>query len=1231
MFNPVDPKQNFPKLEEAILKLWEENKTFEKSIQQREKDYIFYDGPPFATGLPHYGHLLAGTIKDVIPRYFTMQGYRIERKWGWDCHGLPVENIVEKELELGNKTDIENFGIGNFNEACRAVVLRYAEEWKKTVRRMGRWVDMENDYKTMSPEFMESIWWVFKNLWDKDLIYEGHKVVPYCPRCSTPLSNFETNQGYKDRQDPALTVKFELENEPGTYLLAWTTTPWTLPSNLALAVGPDITYAKIKVRSDFSTDGRNDKVENSQLPAPSPASPAGRSQLFILALDRIPHLFKDLSEYEIVDQFLGETMKGWKYKPLLPYFADKTEEKAFTVSTGNFVTLDSGTGLVHMAPYGEDDMAVINALGVELVDPLDAEAKFMSPVEEFKGLSVFDANALIIKKLKDEGKVVKHETINHSYPHCWRCDTPLIYRPISTWFIKVETLKTKLLQTNQDINWTPEHIKDGRFGKWLEGARDWAISRNRYWGTPLPIWRCDCGEIKCVGSREELEKLSGKKVDDLHKHFVDDLILPCDCKEKVEITFVRHGETDNNKNDIIQGGSTDPELNQKGIEQSQALAEKLKDEKYDLIVSSPMKRARKTAELLNENLKLEIVFEKDLREREFGEWEGKKYHADLGFDGSDEKVFQLRQPPKGESLETLEKRVRNVLQKYRGKKILIIAHSHVHLAVKMASMRITGEQAVEKAELKNCEPISYQYESALRRIPEVLDCWFESGSMPYAQLHYPFENKEKFENNFPAEFIAEGLDQTRGWFYTLHVLSNALFEKPAFKNCIVNGIVLAEDGQKMSKRLQNYPDPNVVMETYGADAMRFYLMNSPVVKADDLRFSEKGVSDVIRNVILPIWNAYSFFVTYANIDGWSPAHRSSLTAPRSENKLDQWILTELHKLIAEEVENMEKYDLQRASNAIYSFVDSLTNWYIRRSRRRFWKSEDDGDKQMAYETLYEVLVKLTQVISPFMPFVSESIYQNLTGGESVHLTDYPKADLSKIDKALSEEMFLTKTIVSLGLASRSKLKIKVRQPLRNLQIALAEQYKAELKSEQLDIIQEELNVKQIEIIKNPSDLATAIAKPNAKLLGPKYGKEVQTIIQIAKTGQFERLENGNIKVMKYELTPEEMEIAYISKEGVDIETAAGILVALDTTITPELEKEGLARDLVRQIQDLRKAADYKVDDRIQVALIGANAELLESWGSYIKAETLATSLEEDFSDADQTTEFEGMTIKVKRG
>lgn len=1037
MFNPVNPKQSFPEMEKNIIQYWKDEKIFEKSVEkpagnENPKDYVFYDGPPFATGLPHYGHLLAGALKDVVPRYWTMRGYRVDRKWGWDCHGLPVENEVEKELGLGNKSQIEEYGIGKFNEYCRGVVLKYAKEWRQTVERMGRWVDMDNDYKTMNPEFMESIWWVFKTLWDKGLIYEGHKVVPYCPRCATPLSNFETNQGYKDKQDPAITVKFELEEEKGTYVLAWTTTPWTIPSNFLLAVGKEVTYVKIQDKN---------------------------GEKYIMALDRVPHYYKNPEEYQIAEEFLGARLRGKKYLPPLPYYRDKKDKKVFTVQTADFVTIEDGTGVVHIAPFGEDDMWLLKEAGVVPEYPLDAECRFNQDIPEFAGMDVFTANPLLIKKLKEVKALVRHDTHNHSYPFCWRCDTPLIYRPISTWFVKVEKIKEQLLKTNQKIHWVPEHLKDGRFGKWLEGARDWAISRNRYWGTPLPIWRNaeNPEDLIVIGSIGELEKLSGQKVNDLHKHKID----PIEIKK-----------------------------------------------------------------------------------------DGKIY----------------------------------------------------------------------------------------RHVPEVLDCWFESGSMPYAQLHYPYENKEKFENNFPAEFIAEGLDQTRGWFYTLHVLSNALFGKPAFKNVIVNGIVLAEDGQKMSKRLKNYPDPNHILETYGADALRFYLMNSPVVKADDMRFSEKGVADVIRNCILPIWNAYSFFVTYANIDGWSQesghvARERQVAGVRSQesaNKLDLWILQELDRLIEAETEAMESYDLQKASNLIYKFVDDLTNWYIRRSRRRFWKSEDDKDKAMAYETLYTVLTILCRIIAPFMPFLSEEIYRNLTGEESIHLTHYPESSGKALNAHLQKEMFLTKTIVSLGLAARAKAKIKVRQPLSGLEIALGDQYDPEILKDQTEIIQEELNIKTLKLIDDPKALATVIAKPNAKILGPKYGKDVQKMITEAKAGHFDRLPNGNIKVLEFELTPEEMEIAYMGNEGFNIETEAGILAALSTALTPELLREGVARDLVRQIQELRKAADYRVDDRITVALIGADSELLAKFGDYIKAETLATQIVTEMEDGDQFTELNGITIKVKR-
>ncbi|MBI5411984.1 isoleucine--tRNA ligase [Candidatus Peregrinibacteria bacterium] len=1063
MFKPVDPKQSFPALEEALVQHWKEAKTFEKSVQQGKKDYVFYDGPPFATGLPHYGHLLAGTIKDSVPRYWTMQGYRIERNWGWDCHGLPIENMIEQELGLKSKKEIVRYGVGKFNESCRATVLKYAEEWKKTVTRMGRWVDMENDYKTMNPSYMESLWWVFKQLHEKGLVYEGRKSIHICPRCETPLSNFEVGQGYKDVTDFSVTAKFELVDEPGTFVLAWTTTPWTLPGNVTLAVEKDIEYVKVRL---------GDKH-------------------FILAKavfekDAYRKEFGDKAL--VVETILGKTLVKKRYKPLFEYYANqniKNIENGYKVIAASFVSTEEGTGIVHIAPaFGEDDMQAGLDNELPFVQHVGMDGKFTQDVTEWANKDCKKMDQNIVEHLKTKQLVFQTAHYTHSYPHCWRCETPLLNYTTTSWFIIASKLKNQMIKANQKIQWAPGHIKEGRFGKWLENVKDWSISRGRYWGTPIPIWRNvdDPSDVLVVGSIEELHALSGTRISDLHKHIVD----------KIEI-------------------------------------------------------------------------QKD----------GKKY----------------------------------------------------------------------------------------RRIEDVFDCWFESGSMPYGQLHYPFENQQKFEDNFPADFIGEGVDQTRCWFYVLHVLSNALFRKPAFKNVIVNGIVLAENGQKMSKRLKNYPDPNDILNKYGADALRFYMLNSPVVMAGDMRFSEQGVEHVLRNMMIPVWNAYSFFVTYANIDGWTPAvtnvgvrHALPLHLSlrgRSANKLDRWILAELNQLIAAQIEYFKVYDLQKASNAVYKFVEDLTNWYIRRSRRRFWKSEDDADKNHAYATLFTVLTKLCQVLAPFMPFISEAIYCNLTGEESVHLTKYPKPDKKAFDESLVHEIHLAKTIVSLGLAARSKKKIKVRQPLRKIDVVLRDPADHALLTDQIDMIKEEMNVKEIIFVADASEFATRIVKPDARKLGPKYGKDVQQIIQAAKNGQFEELGNGNILVetrrgaspsgtpdgatQKFELTPDEASIEYAPKSGFDIEASDGILIALDTEITPELKQEGMARDLVRQIQDLRKDANYKVDDRIEIALIAQNvaetqnfASLLKRFGDYIQQETLAISITSDLAEPDRVMSYERVTIKVKR-
>ncbi len=1024
MFNPVDPKQHFPSLEEKLIKHWKENKTFEKSVDQRPKDneYVFYDGPPFATGLPHYGHILAGTLKDVVPRYWTMKGFRIERRFGWDCHGLPVEYEVEKELGISGKQDIEeNYGVHEFCEKCRSIVLRYTKEWEETVDRMGRWVDFKDDYKTMNPEYMETIWWIFRQLWDKELIYEGHKSMHICPRCVTPLSNFEVTQGYKDITDQSITAKFKLDDEENTYILAWTTTPWTLPGNFFLAVGADVEYAKVEYEGEK----------------------------LILAKDLVEKTFEG-KDYEVLETFKGEKLDEKGYEPLFPYYADLKEEGGFRVSTADFVSTEDGTGVVHIAGgYGEDDLLFVKDRDFQVVQHVGIDGRFKEEVKEFVGEHVkplddhMKTDRKIVEYLEKVGKVFDAKTYKHSYPHCWRCDSPLLNFSTTSWFVKVTEIKEKMLASNKDINWVPDHLQEGRFGQWLENARDWCISRNRYWGAPLPIWRAEDGDVICVGSIEELEKLSGQKVEDLHKHFVD------------EVTIGKDGKT-------------------------------------------------------------------------------------------------------------------------------------------------------------------------YKRIPEVLDCWFESGSMPYAQEHYPFENKERFERNFPAQYIAEGLDQTRGWFYTLVVLGTALFGKSPFKNVIVNGLVLAEDGKKMSKRLKNYPEPKLVFDKYGADALRFYMMNSPVVKADTLRFSERGVDEVVKGVILPVWNSYSFLVTYANIDGWEPGDE------KPTNKLDKWILSELQLLVKEVTEQMDAYDLQKATNTIPKFIDNLTNWYIRRSRRRFWKNENDLDKSSAYATLHEVLVTLSKVLAPFCPFVSEEIFCNLTGKESVHLEDWPIVDESLINEDLSLEIKVTRAIVTLGHGVRAQKQIKVRQPLSKVQVALPDHLRHDFEE---DVILEELNVKELKILEDASDVAEFRVSPNAKVLGPKYGGEVQNIIKEAKAGNFE-LEGDTVKIGEYKLTGDEVSVGYEGKEGFDVASEDGVVVALDTEITKELKLEGYARDLVRSIQDMRKEAEYNVSDRIMVAIEagGETSEAVKQFTDYISGETLANKLAETIEgsdwDIEKEVDLDGQSVKI---
>jgi isoleucyl-tRNA synthetase len=991
LYKPVDPKVNFPRMEEAILKFWQENRIFEKSIEQREgcEEYSFYDGPPFATGLPHFGHFVPGTIKDIFPRYQTMKGKKVERRFGWDCHGLPVEYEMEKELGISGKKEIEAFGIAKFNESCRSIVLRYTREWRNIVSRLGRWVDFDHDYKTMDPDYMESIWWVVKQLWEKDLLYEGHYILPYCPRCSTALSNFELNLGgYREVRDPSLTVKFRLKDEPDTYFIAWTTTPWTLPSNLALALGPDIRYVKV-------ADGQ---------------------EKYVLAKDRLQAYYHSEEEYKVLDEYSGRDLAGIAYEPLFPYFSSLAEKGAFRTHLAEYVSTEDGTGIVHTAPgFGEDDYTLLKDTEVPTVCPMDAEGRFTEEVSDYAGQFVKDADKRIVADLKAQGKLVKYETYQHSYPHCWRCQSPLLYRAISSWFVNIQKIKQSMLNANARIYWMPGHLRDGRFGKWLEGARDWAISRNRYWGNPIPVWRCeDCSQTVCIGSRQELEERSGTKTTDLHKHFIDDISFPCSC-----------------------GGT-------------------------------------------------------------------------------------------------------------------------------------------------------------MKRIPEVLDCWFESGAMPYAQNHYPFENKEHFEANFPADFISEGLDQTRGWFYTLTVLAAALFDKPAFNHVVVNGLVLAEDGKKMSKSERNYTDPMKVINTYGADALRLFLMHSACVKAEDLRYSDSGVKEILKNVIIPLWNAYSFFITYANIDGASP----SKAPAQPENPLDRWVLSETERMIDEVTRNLDAYDLQRAIDPIVEFIDLLNNWYIRRSRRRFWRSENDLDKKQAYETLYEVLMRLVQAAAPFIPYVTEEIYQNLRHEgerESVHLVNYPEVRADRRRSDLETKMSLTRQTVSMGRALRAVHNLKIRQPLKAIHLVTKDQAAQKVLIEMEEIIAEELNVKAVIFRENEEELVEYSAKANYRLLGKLLGKHMKTAaarIEGLKMGEIQSLLEGATLVLdldgtNFDLTLEAVSIQRNEKENYKVLNEGALTVALDPELTGELIQEGIIRDLVRSIQNLRKDQGFVVTDRIALTVMGS--------------------------------------------
>jgi isoleucyl-tRNA synthetase len=1027
---------SFVEAEKNILEFWRTQNIFKKSLEQTRNcpPYIFYDGPPFATGLPHHGHLVGNILKDAIPRYFTMKGRYVERRFGWDCHGLPIEHEIDKKLEMSAQDAVKKLGIKGYSDECRGIVDRYVKEWEKTVTRIGRWVDFENDYKTMDVTFMESVWWVFKELWDKGLIYQGTRVVPFSTSLGTVLSNFEAGQNYQDVQDPAVTVLFKCEDEDA-YFAAWTTTPWTLPSNLGLCTGPDITYALVE-----------DEEKNLR---------------FYLA-EALIETYSKKRPLKTIKTLKGSELKGKRYQPLFDFFSTHKQEGAFQVLCDDYVTTDAGTGIVHLAPaFGEDDNRVMKAAGISsLVCPIDDAGKFTSEVAKYAGQYVKDADKEIMKDLKQAGLVLEQSTIVHSYPFCYRSDTPLIYKAIPSWYVSVEKIKDRLLASNEQINWVPEHIKLGRFGKWLEGARDWSISRNRVWGTPLPIWVNDqTGEFLCLGSRADLQKYCGVTLDDLHRESVDEL-----------------------------------------------------------------------------------------------------------------------------------------------------------------SFEVPGKPG------------------RFHRISEVLDCWFESGSMPYAQLHYPFENQEMFKNGFPAEFIAEGLDQTRGWFYTLTILSTALFDKPAFKNVIVNGIVMAEDGKKMSKRLRNYTPPDDLMETFGADALRLYLINSGLVKGEEQRFSDAGVKEMVRRALLPWLNSFKFFQTYASVDGWNVATHFK----HSNNITDNWMLSSLQTLKQNISKEMEAYRLYNVVPALFTFIEDLTNWYIRLNRQRFWQEGLGDDKCQAYSTLYTGLLELTTAMAPFTPFLSEHIYRELLafGGkeaklpESVHLCPYPTAKPEMIRPELEEAMARMQQIILLGRQKRNQVQIKVKTPLSNLTIIHKDQELLQEIAKLETYIKAELNIKNISYAQNESDFIFLTAKPNLPVLGKRLGKRMGAFIQALNKLAPEdlvALEAGQTMTLAEEvISADDLLISREAKAGTEALSNRLISIDLDCKLTPALIEEGLAREIINRIQRTRKDLDFNVEDRIRCEYHGdpVIVAAIKNHQAHIQSETLCAQMQEVKTAAQTEFEIDGHQLSL---
>lgn len=1004
-YKEVKAKADFVEIEKEVLKFWDEDKTFEKSVHNRDgaAEFVFYDGPPFANGTPHYGHIMVSYVKDVVARYQTMNGKKVERRLGWDCHGLPAEMSAEKQLGVSGRKQIEEYGVEKFNDFCRSDVLKYSGIWVEMFKRIGRWVDFSHDYKTMDLPFMESVINNFKQLWEKGLVYEDYRVLPYSWAAETPLSNFEVNQGYQDKTDNAITVMFTLEN--GMKMLVWTTTPWTLPSNLMLAVGKDIDYAVME------EDG----------------------QKYVLAQALLGRYKKQLEHATQVGTMKGADFVGMAYEPMFPYFKHLKEKGAFRVLSGEFVSTEDGTGIVHIAPgFGQDDFEACRAYdeNFPVVCPVDEAGKFTAEVPDYQGKQVFETNEPIMQLLKEKGILVKKEQYTHSYPFCWRTDTPLIYKAMSSWFVKVTDFRDDMVRNNQQITWVPEHIKDGRFGKWLEGARDWSISRNRFWGTPIPVWKSDNPQfprIDVFGSVAEIKEKTGIEVTNLHKPYIDEVVYP-------------------NPDD-----------------------------------------------------------------------------------------------PSGKTM--------------------------------------------------------------MRRVGDVFDCWFESGSMPYAQVHYPFDNKEWFENHFPADFIVEAMDQTRGWFYTLTVLSTALHNKPAFKNCICTGLLMAEGGQKLSKRLKNYPDPNEVLDSIGSDALRWFLVSSPVLKGGNLAVDQEGkeIAKAARVAQIPMWNAYYFFTLYANAEGYQAKEVSG-----SREAIDNYILSKLKRLSRIVKQGLDTYDVALSCNEVASFMEILNNWYIRRTRDRFWS----GDQQ-AFDVLYTVLVNLSKIMAPLMPFLCEYVYKNLTGGESVHLADYPQLENIKLDETLVDEMDFLQDLCSAGKFIREEKNLRNRLPLAGLTVVgdnlgfLNGQYQ--------DIIKDELNVKEVKIDNNLAAYAAKTVYLYTPLLGKALGKDMGPVMAAYKQGKWELNADGTLSIAGQTLTPDLFEVRLDMKDGVAGKAFADnkAVVTLNTNVTDELKREGMARDFVRLVQTLRKDKDFNISDRIELCYATDNAELnkaLDENKAYVAEQVLAVKV-----------------------